>query len=504
MDQKNWESQMNEKKSLKLLFTNIDEQGELIQTFRSVAVQLDIKLSIHYIWGQFHMKELLLLCKQEEIDVVIPTSEYDMLLLSQEKRQLESIGIKVLINSPEKIALCRDRLLTVRFFFSCDLHTPAMVKDWKNYEGGFPCLLVPVNGSCNLESFRVESKEEIECYTKKIFDSIIQPLIDGHKYIVDILCDLDGNPVSITMRQQSSHCGELVKAGALEDGRIIKECLSIIKKFRPVGLLTVHLIRDKKTAVDYFIKVVPQFGGGESLSENSMIYLAEKLLQVLVPYGSNEKKRASISRGLLIIGAGGHGRVAAEVAEMSGQYSQIAFLDDNVSGICAGIKVVGKADDFMKWFPGNAFFVAIGDAAIRRRYLEKLCSRGAEVATLIHRTAYVSKEVTIGYGTIIMANAVINTGSRIGNGVIINTGSIIEHDNRIGDFSHIAVGCHLGGEVTTGGSVWLGIGATVRNGVSIVDSSTIGAGAVVVKDIATPGIYTGIPARKSAIRRSEK
>ncbi|WP_165173137.1 acetyltransferase [Adlercreutzia sp. ZJ242] len=196
-------------------------------------------------------------------------------------------------------------------------------------------------------------------------------------------------------------------------------------------------------------------------------------------------------RRLIIIGAGGHGKVVADIAMRVG-YRDVAFLDDaEGSAECAGLPVVGRASDWGS-FPETDFFVAIGDARARERIQRGL---GGRAVTLVHPAASVSRRVEVGRGSVVMAGAVVNSDVRIGEGAIVNTGATVDHDCRIGRFAHVSVGSHVAGAVTVGDGTWLGVGSVVSNNVSICGGCMVGAGAVVVGDIEEPGTYVGVPAR---------
>ena len=197
---------------------------------------------------------------------------------------------------------------------------------------------------------------------------------------------------------------------------------------------------------------------------------------------------------LIIIGAGGHGKVIADIGRKNG-YKEILFLDDYAEQKNIGCyKIVGKSNQFVDY--DCDMFVAIGNAAVRQKILEKIKAEGKTIATLIHPNAVIGEDVIIGKGTAIMAGTVINSGSVIGEGCIINTCASVDHDNRIGNYVHVSVGAHLAGTVSVEENTWIGIGAVVSNNLSICKDCMIGAGAVVVKDIKQAGVYVGIPARK--------
>lgn len=197
---------------------------------------------------------------------------------------------------------------------------------------------------------------------------------------------------------------------------------------------------------------------------------------------------------LAIIGAGGHGKVAADIARLNG-YKDIFFLDDTIiSGYCGAYPIVGNSDCIK--LMDNDFFVAVGDASERRKLYDKVVLNHKKIITLIHPSAIIGENVTIGNGTLIVAGTVINPSTVIGDGCIINTCASVDHDNIIGDFVHIAVGAHLCGNVSIGDNTWIGAGATVINNVVICTDCTIGAGAVVIKNIEESGIYVGVPIKR--------
>ncbi len=198
-----------------------------------------------------------------------------------------------------------------------------------------------------------------------------------------------------------------------------------------------------------------------------------------------------MKRKLIIIGAGGHGRVVRDIARSVG-YRRTYFLDDERKDT---VETLGPIKDYEKYKSSACFFVAIGDSATREKITESLIASGCTLITLVHPNATVSCDAKIGVGTVVMAGAVIGTGSTIGNGVIINTNSAVDHDCSISDFSHVSVGASLGGCVTLDRHVWIGAGATLINNVDVCEGCLIGAGAVVIRDLTESGTYVGVPAR---------
>ena len=200
---------------------------------------------------------------------------------------------------------------------------------------------------------------------------------------------------------------------------------------------------------------------------------------------------------LLIIGAGGHGRVVADIALKMNIWKEVSFLDnnDNIKPFM-NCHVIDKSSEAIKYIDDYDIIVAIGNNMVREKIQTSLESEGASIPVLIHPSAIIGEDVEVGKGTVIMAGVVINCCTRIGRGCIINTSSSIDHDNIIKDFVHISPGVHLAGTVEIGKKSWIGIGATVSNNITIIENCIVGAGAVVVGDIVEVGTYIGVPVRK--------
>lgn len=193
-------------------------------------------------------------------------------------------------------------------------------------------------------------------------------------------------------------------------------------------------------------------------------------------------------KDIIMIGAGGHARVIADMVKKSGDNVE-GFLDDDLSKD----GVIGKIDDCTK-FSDCFFVIAIGNNSVRKAIAEKFPD--LKYRTVIHPRAVISEDVEIGVGTVIMANAVINANTKIGAHCIINTASVVEHDNVLSDFVHISPGATLCGGTSVGELTQIGAGAVTKNGTSVCSNCIVGISAAVTEDITEPGVYAGVPAKK--------
>lgn len=200
---------------------------------------------------------------------------------------------------------------------------------------------------------------------------------------------------------------------------------------------------------------------------------------------------------VVIIGAGGHAKVIADITIKSGD-EVLGFLDDNKDiqnkEIYMGRKVIGEIKDINK-FKDNYFVVGIGNNKIRKEISLKY---NLKWYTAIHPNTIIATDVQIGEGTIIMPGVVINPGTIIGKHCIVNTSSSVDHDNILEDYVHISPGVHLAGTVVVKEGTWLGVGVIVKNNVIIEKNNIVGAGALVIKNILDENCtYVGTPVRKN-------
>ena len=203
-------------------------------------------------------------------------------------------------------------------------------------------------------------------------------------------------------------------------------------------------------------------------------------------------------KSLLILGAGGHGKVVADSAEAAGGWQRILFLDDRSPDLrqLGDWPVVGAMDRWCEFDPDEyEALVAVGENATRLGLYQQLSAGGFKLPVLVHPAAWVSSRARLAPGCVVLAGGMINADAGLGPSSIVNTAASIDHDCSLGDAVHVSPGAHLGGGVQVGDLSWIGIGASIRHGVRIGSRVRVGAGAAVVSDIADDLTVTGIPAR---------
>lgn len=206
---------------------------------------------------------------------------------------------------------------------------------------------------------------------------------------------------------------------------------------------------------------------------------------------------------IIVWGAGGHGRVVADVAEASG-WEIVAFVAQGAPGFTRrserdlplipdqDLRTVLAAGTALP-HRASAIALGVGDNAARLALAELIPE--AMLPTLVHPSAIVSPSAVLGPGTVVLPMVVVNARAAMARATILNTGCIVEHDCRVGDGAHISPGGILAGGVTVERLAWVGTGAVVIPRCTIGEGAIVGAGSTAHRDV-PPGVtVVGNPAR---------
>lgn len=140
-----------------------------------------------------------------------------------------------------------------------------------------------------------------------------------------------------------------------------------------------------------------------------------------------------MQKRLVILGAGGHGRTVADVAEQTGLFAPIVFLDDSAP------QAAGKCTDFPAYIAEHTvFYPAFGDNQIRLQWQKRLTQSGAKLAKIVHPTAYISPKAKVCDGTVVLPYTIVNTETVVEGACIINCGAVVDHG------CVVEAGCHIG------------------------------------------------------------
>lgn len=183
-----------------------------------------------------------------------------------------------------------------------------------------------------------------------------------------------------------------------------------------------------------------------------------------------------MSKRVIVIGAGGHGRSVAEAILLVGRDEIVGFVDDGADANAKVWKypILGRTDSLHTLRAhADTVVVAIGNNAVREKLHALVRDAGFELQNVIHPAAFVSPTATLGPGCAVMAGAVVGTEAHLGEGVIVNCGATVDHHCRVDAFGHLGVNACMAGGSVLGHRAWMQAGAALGYGVKIAADTVL-------------------------------
>jgi carbamoyl-phosphate synthase large subunit len=214
-----------------------------------------------------YLDELLKICVENNVRIVVPTIDTELLILAKAKQQFAEKGIVLAVSAEKFIGVCRDKRLTSELFAS---HSVKVPEPRDKYNPVFPMFAKPYDGSlsCNLHIINKQEDltEEILNDPKLIFMELIDKKV-FKEYTVDMYYGADNCVKAIVPRERIE-----IRAGEINKGRACKTWLVDYLKERMnkmegvIGTICIQLFVNDETHEVYAIEINPRFGGGYPLS----------------------------------------------------------------------------------------------------------------------------------------------------------------------------------------------------------------------------------------------
>lgn len=286
-----------------ILILSVGRRVELVNLFKKAAKNLNIESSVivadcsemapalyfgdkKYIIPKIddsnYINSIIDISNQENIKLIIPTIDTELLILSKNKKLIENkTKAKIMISDYEMINICRDKIKTSEYLTSLGFNVPKTYnfEDIKPDSKVFPLFIKPISGSSSINAFKVNNYEELSLYTKLINNFMIQEYVGGDEYTVDAFLDFNSKPITIVPRLRiATRAGEISKGKIVKDGYIINTVKDLLSKTKFIGHITIQLKKDKTIS---FIEINPRFGGGAPMSIEAGANSCESLYNVL-------------------------------------------------------------------------------------------------------------------------------------------------------------------------------------------------------------------------------
>lgn len=214
-----------------------------------------------------YISDLLQICKELEIKIIIPTIDTELLILAENKQLFLEVGVVPIVSGLNFVKACRDKRVINQFFVENNIDIP---QDLDKNNLTFPLFIKPYDGSLSKDTFLIQNESELTDYHFENPKLMFMEYIDHAKhdeYTVDTYYDKTGALKCVVPRKRI-----FVRAGEVNKGithkneivEYVKERLSFIEN--AVGCLTMQFFFNQETKRIIGIEINPRFGGGYPLS----------------------------------------------------------------------------------------------------------------------------------------------------------------------------------------------------------------------------------------------
>ncbi len=278
---------------LKYFRENLSKDDKVIATdmqLSAPALQAaDVRIQVPSVYDTKYVEIILEICKEQKIDALLSLNDLELPILAKNKALFEAIGVKVIVSDPPVIDTCFDKYKTVQWVESLGLNAPKTyvhLEDAKKAldvgEVAFPLFMKPRWGSGSIGLETIEDMEELDLYyylqQKKIKKTILATASVGEEYIIiqekltgkefglDVMNDLSGNNVGVSVKQKlAMRAGETDKAITVDLPEVHDIGARIGRNLKHIGNLDVDIMQ--RANGDYCIlELNPRFGGGYPFS----------------------------------------------------------------------------------------------------------------------------------------------------------------------------------------------------------------------------------------------
>jgi carbamoyl-phosphate synthase large subunit len=275
---------------INILFTSSGRRTALLQQFREVythekikgkIITADLKVTaptaffsdMHFIvprvTDQNYLSEILHICQKEDIHIIIPLIDTELVVLSQNRHLFDEIGVKLLVSSNALNEIAGDKTKSYQFFQEMNIPTPKVFSDDEiiNKQYQFPLLIKPLDGSASAGVTKINNEKELLFFKDYIHNAMVQEYVAGKEYTVDVMVDFNGNIKTIVPRLRlETRAGEVSKGVTKKDQEIITSVRNVVRALPgPVGCITLQCFKKENGEIT-FIEINPRFGGGIPLS----------------------------------------------------------------------------------------------------------------------------------------------------------------------------------------------------------------------------------------------
>lgn len=297
----------SDKSTFNILFTCAGRRVSLMQAFRGALGELglngqiiatditnasvafrkaDMGVLTPSVTDQRYIPSLLEQVRRNNVRLLVPLTDHDLLALAQARRQFEDAGCTVAVGSEQAIALCRNKASTNDLLVRVGLPSiKTLPLEQFLDEAFYPCFIKPIRGSAGVGSAVIHNERELRDHVMAYGDRlIVQEYLSGQEYTVDMYRSRDGVVHCAVPRQRLVvRSGEVEMAVTTRDEQIIEAAKRLACMIDGLwGVFCCQCRRGQDNSEPRFFEINPRFGGGAPLAiaagANLPLYLLQEVL----------------------------------------------------------------------------------------------------------------------------------------------------------------------------------------------------------------------------------
>jgi carbamoyl-phosphate synthase large subunit len=223
--------------------------------------------------------KLFELVKIHKVTVLMPSSGFDIYPYSKYRKELQELGANAVVSDIEVLEICRDKMRTYqellpRFKVPFTTAEPDKIPN-------FPVIAKPRSGKGGRDVIMIEDESDLRYVTSKYHDMIFQQYLPGIEYTIDVLSDLNKEPLFAVPRIRLQTKGGISTKGKIvRNQKMEEDCMNIAKS---IGIRGPCCIQMKEThdSEPQLVEVNARLGGGTIFTTLAGANMPELILDLV-------------------------------------------------------------------------------------------------------------------------------------------------------------------------------------------------------------------------------
>lgn len=279
-------------RDLTILISSIGRRGQLVECFRRAGRELDLRLTVlgsdvapelspasHLVDRCFQVPrcsdaqfvpKTIAICKRQNVNLVVPTIDYELPMYATHVKDFERESVKVLISSPSTVDIAFDKWRTHEWFVAHGFPTVKQQSVEKvlndSSQWTFPVIVKPRRGSASIGVRIVNDVETLQSL-KGQDELVVESIAQGVEHTTNVFVDSLGRCLCAVPHQRLETRGGEVSKGMTVKNLTLMELAKSVTEALPGarGPLNLQGFVDSNNNVQ-FTEINARFGGGFPLA----------------------------------------------------------------------------------------------------------------------------------------------------------------------------------------------------------------------------------------------